>query len=296
MLDLKRIDEKAIIDFIYELLDYYHSLDGNSINIVHESDEGISRNNAGWYQYKDGEHYIHINVPNILNLESAVHIGLLDIRDFYSFISLIVGHEFRHFLQARFIKDGVPIDGYSKKDILLNELIIYIKMFFDRYYLLNKGFIKCEEDAEKFAVKNSLDFLSRYHPELIPEKTIVRAICFYAYLHKRAGMVSTVPNGCKSVDEILLKIERHIKANLRIPDLTKTLGVNDPVHYEIHKYFNLHPEEIMTKEFLEEYRSTTSGSKQDLLVARKILEVIDRPFESLESFDEMRKRFVRGNL
>ncbi len=296
MPNLERIDEEIVTAFVYDLLDYYQKFDDNSINVVHGSDENIPRNNAGWYHYKDEMHYIHINVPNILNLKNAVDAGLLTTRDFYSFVSLIVGHEFRHFLQARFAMDGIPIEGYTKKDILLNELIIYIKMFFDRYYQLNKGFIKCEEDAEKFAVKNSLEFLSNYYPELEPEVSIVRAVNFYARLHTRAGMISTVPGGSKSVDEILTRIEEHIKKNLRIPDLSKTLTVADPRHYEVHDYFGLNREAMMTPEFLRKYRSIFNGSKQDLLVVRRILNAINNPLESLESFPEMRKRFIRGNL
>ena len=289
----EKIDGVEIANFVNELMDYYSKIDDNNVTIIHKSGEQKERNNAGWYHYLSGKHCIHINIDNILNLKKAVDMGNITNKDFYCFVSLIVGHEFRHFLQARYTKDGVFLDGYTNRDILCGELIIYIKMFFDRYYLLNKGFIKFEEDAEKFAIKGSLKFLKEYYPELDPEISIVRAVKYYAYLQYRAGMVSTVPSEFNSIDKILSEIDRRIEENSRIPDLSITLGVNNPLCYKVHNYYNLDCSKLFTREFLSKYSSLKDGTKQDLLVVSRILSLINYPSESLQSFSELQKIYKR---
>ena len=291
MLNLKEINDEEVSRFVHELLDYYGTIDRNSINVIYEPGEKALRCNAGWYHYKNGKHYICINIPNILALKSACAKGFITIKDFYAFTTICVSHEFRHFLQARYIKDGIPLDGYSEDDILEGEAIAYIKTFFDRYYLLNKGFIKSEEDAEKFAIQNGVKVLKKYYPELEPESSIVNAVNHYAKLQINAGVISTVPLGCKTIDEILLKIEDHINNSRRIPDLNKTLSVENPIHYEIQKYYKLNHDKLFTRELFEKYNSLENASKQDLLVIKKILSSISGPKKSLKYFPELKKKY-----
>lgn len=284
---LKEINKRNVTNFVEELLDYYRTIDDNSINFIHT--ESSLRDNAGWYHYHNGKHEIHINIPNIMYLKAAVQYNRLDVDSFYAFVALCVGHEFRHFLQARYTKDGMPLEGYNKLDILYDELIIYIKMFFDKYYLINKGFIKCEEDAERFAIRNTLAFFNHYSPNFDGEKSVVRALNYYARLQENARIISTIPESCNSTAEFLTKIDERIKYNLRVPYLDATLRVQNPVCYQVQEYFGLDIDRLLSPKMIERYKILADGSKRDLLVVKRILALIKNPSESLESFPTIKR-------
>jgi len=293
----KIINEKNSIAFVDNLLGYFSSVDNRSINkILTSNDPESRRNNVGWYQYTDAQHKIFINVPNMLYLKHAVDRGEIDCKAYYAFLTLCVGHEFRHFLQGKCIFEGAEIDGYGQKDVVNAQLMLYIRYFFDAYYLLNKGYVKYEEDAEKFAIINGVEFLKSNFPDVDVEKAMVDAVRYYAQLQSRGGILSTLPECCNSLDEILLKIDNRIKDNLRINDLTQTLFVHNTRYYGNHGYFGLDGDKLLTNELIQEYSKTNNGSKQDLLVANAILSSLEKPIESLEEFPTLRKKYSANKL
>ena len=296
-MEFKTINEKGSIKFVDDLLGYYSSIDNGSINtILTSNDLESQRNNVGWYQHVDDKHKIFINVPNMLYLKYPVDRGELDYNAYYAFLTLCVGHEFRHFLQGKCIFEGNEIDGYGQKDVLNAQLMLYVRYFFDAYYLLNKGYVKYEEDAEKFAVINGIKFLKDKFPNMNAEKAMIDAVRYYGNLQSRAGVISTLPEDCNSVEEILLKIDSRINDNLRIADLTKTLFVYNPRYYGNHGYFGLEEDELLTTELIEKYSKINDGSKQDLLVAKSILSLLKKPVESLEEFPTLRKKYLEKKL
>ena len=294
---MKEINEKNSIEFANDLLDYYSEIDNQSINTILTSNDSESkRNNVGWYQHVDGKHKIFVNIPNILYLKSAVDHGEVTNDAYYAFIALCVSHEFRHFLQGRCIWEGIEVDGYGQIDVLNSQLMLYIRYFFDAYYLLNKGYVKYEEDAEKFAVNNSINFLKNHFPEMDVDAAIVNASNYYARIQSSFGAIPTLPVNCKSTDEILFKLGKRIEDNFRIKDLRKTLFVYNPNYYANHGYYGLDEDKLLSDELVQKYSKTTDGSKQDLLVAKKILSMLERPIESTEDFPVLRKRFLNNSL
>lgn len=293
----RSINEKNSIAFVDDLLGYYSARDNGSINtILTSKDSESQRNNVGWYQYIDNQHKIFINVPNMLYLKHAINRGELDYDAYYAFLTLCVGHEFRHFLQGKCIWEGIEIEGYGQKDVLNAQLMLYIRYFFDAYYLLNKGYVKYEEDAEKFAIINGIDFLKNKFPNMNVEKSMIDAVRYYANLQSGSGITSTLPGGCNSVEEILSKIDDRIRDNLRIKDLTQTLFVYNPRYYGNHSYFGLDENKLLIAELIEKYSQINDGSKQDLLVARAILSLLEKPVESLEEFPVLRKKYLGNKL
>lgn len=293
----KTINEKDSIKFVDDLLGYYSSIDSGSINtILTSKDSESQRNNVGWYQHIDNQHKIFINVPNMLYLKYAIDRGELDYDAYYAFLTLCVGHEFRHFLQGKCIWEGIEIDGYGQKDVLNAQLMLYIRYFFDAYYLLNKGYVKYEEDAEKFAIINGIEFLKNNFPNINAEKAMIDAVKYYANLQSRDGIISTLPEDCNSVEEILSKIDNRIRDNLRINDLTQTLFVHNLRYYGNHGYFGLDEDKLLTNELIEKYSKINDGNKQDLLVAKSILSLLEKPVESLEEFPILRKKYLKNKL
>lgn len=293
----KTINEKDSIKFVDDLLGYYSSIDNGSVNtILTSKDFESQRNNVGWYQHIDNQHKIFINVPNMLYLKHAIDRGEIDYDAYYAFLTLCVGHEFRHFLQGKCIWEGIEIDGYGQKDVLNAQLMLYVRYFFDAYYLLNKGYVKYEEDAEKFAIINGIEFLKNNFPNMNAKKAMLDAVSYYANLQSRGGIISTLPEGCNCVEEILSKIDDRISDNLRINDLTQTLFVHNPRHYVNHRYFGLDEDKLLTNELIEKYSKINDGSKQDLLVAKAILSSLEKAVESLEEFPILRKKYLKNKL
>lgn len=293
----KTINEKDSIAFADDLLGYFSSIDDGSTNTVLTSrDPESQRNNVGWYQHIGDQHKVFINIPNILCLKHAVDRGLLDVDAYYAFLTLCVGHEFRHFLQGKCIWDGQEIDGYGQKDVLNAQLMLYIRYFFDAYYLLNKGYVKYEEDAERFAVINGIRFLKTYFPNMDVDKAMISAVRYYAHLQSQGGIISTLPEDCNSVEEIVSKIEERIKDNLRIGDLTRTLFVYNPRFYANHYFYGLDEDRLLTDELIEKYSRIADGSKQDLLVVKAILLSLKKPVESLEDFPILKMKYLGNKL
>lgn len=293
----KAVDEKTSILLAQELLEYLSVIDNGSINnIITSGDEDSYRDNVGWYQHVGDKHIININIPNILCYNSFIDHGLVDTDSYYAFLTLCINHEFRHFMQGRCIWEAKDIDGYGQKDALNSQLMLYVRYFFDAYYLLNKGFVKYEEDAEKFAVKNSVQFLKAKFPNMNVEKAIVDAVRIYADFQSRGGISSTLPCNCDTIDQVTSQIDERIKQNSRIKPLGDTLFVHNPRYYKNHNYFGLDEDKLLSAKLINDYGKLNDGSKQDLLVVKAILSQLQKPEESLDDFPLLKKRYLQKKL
>ena len=293
----KEINEEQAVNFAKELLNFYKKVDSGSNDIILTyRDVESRRNNVGWYQHVNNQHKIFINIPNVLCAQFAVENGIIDYDGFYAFLTLCTGHEFRHFLQGRVIFEGQEIDGYKQNDVFNSELMLYIRYFFDAYYLLNKGNIKYELDAEKFSIINGIKYLNDNYPGINAEKSMLDAINFYANIQSQGGIVSTLPLGCKSIDEVIQELQNRIKNNERISKLDKTLFVYNSRFYQTHIRFGLDESKVITNELLQEYYNEKMGSKRDLLVVKRIISLLEHPEESLEEFPQLRKRYNKKSL
>ena len=257
------VNEKKTIAFAKDLLDYY-SLINNGCNtkVLTSKDEESARNNVAWYYHDKETHNVNINVPNLLALKPAIARGEIDKDAYYALVAIVVGHEFRHFLQGECIWDGKEIDGFGQGDVINSQVMMYIRFFFDAYYLINKGFVKYEIDAEKFAVKESIKFLKDYFPNMNVEKAIVDAVRHYATIQIMGGTIPTLPDNAKSTDEIIWLLDERISDNLRVDDLRQTLFVHNPRFFNNHLEFGLDDEKLYTNELLEAYVKENDGSKK----------------------------------
>lgn len=291
------VNEKKTIAFAKDLLDYY-SLINNGCNtkVLTSKDEESARNNVAWYYHDKGTHNVNINVPNLLALKPAIARGEIDKDAYYALVAIVVGHEFRHFLQGECIWDGKEIDGFGQGDVINSQVMMYIRFFFDAYYLINKGFVKYEIDAEKFAVKESIKFLKDYFPNMNVEKAIVDAVRHYATIQIMGGTIPTLPDNAKSTDEIIWLLDERISDNLRVDDLRQTLFVHNPRFFNNHLEFGLDDEKLYTNELLEAYVKENDGSKKDLVVAKAILDSVDLPVESMRDFPALRKAYIEKRL
>lgn len=290
----KNVSEKESIRIANELLEYLSEFDNGSINnIIKSGDEDSYRNNVGWYQHIDGKHIININIPNILCYNSFIDHRLVDTDSYYAFLTLCINHEFRHFMQGRCIWEKKDIDGYGQKDVLNAQLMLYVRYFFDAYYLLNKGFVKYEEDAEKFAIMSSIKFLKLRFPNMNAEKAVVDAVRMYADLQSRGGIISTLPCNCETIDQIISQIDERIEKNSRIKPLNKTLFVHNPRYYGNHNYFGLDENRLLSAELIDPYERIKDGSKLDLLVVKAILSQIKNAEESLDDFPALKKLYLQ---
>ncbi len=295
----KDINEEQAIKFTKTFLDYYKKIDAGSVNsILTYKDTESRRNNVGWYQHVDGQHKIFINIPNIMIAQYAVERKIINSDGFYAFLTLCIGHEFRHFLQGRVIYDGQEIDGYTQKDVFNSELMLYIRYFFDAYYLLNKGNVKYELDAEKFSITNGIKYLKNKYPNMDAEKSMLDAINFFANIQSEGNNTSTLPNNGKSIADVIQKIQKRIDENSRIAQLDKTLYVHNLKFYQTHIAFGLDEDkdEVITKQLLKAYYKEKDGYKRDLLVVKRILSLLKYPMESLEEFPTLKKSYIENKL
>lgn len=275
------INEKDTLRFIHKILEYYSAIDNSCINVILTDKDQITRNNVGWYQHIENQHKIFINTPNILGLKEIVESGIIDLNTYYALITICVGHEFRHFLQGKCIWDNHEIKDFTKMDAFDAQLMLYIRYFFDNYYLLNKKYIKYEEDAELFTIKNDLFLLKDIFPNIASEKAMVNAVNYYAEVQNYNGISSTLPKNCTSLPEIINKITQNIRDIKRIVDLTKSLSVNNSNYYMNHLYYGLSEEDMLTQQLIKKYANCSDDTKQDLLVVKALLANLEKPIESL---------------
>ena len=291
-MNLKNISEKQTIEFVKELLDYYGQTCSGSNNIIYTSNDiESSRNNVGWYRHENNEHQLCINVPNMMYATYYVQQKIISIEDFYAFVALCTGHEFRHFEQGTCIYNGKEIDGFNNEDAYNAELMMYIRSFFDSYYLLNKGYVKYEVDAEKFAVENGVKYLKEAFPNINADRSMVNAVNFYAMIQHDVFGLPTLPLGCGSIEEITDNLTKRIGNIKRIPNLQETLRVHNPYHYQNHNYFNLDEDRLLTPGLIQKYRDLDDAVKQDDLVMQTIFYSIDKKEESIENYPRICKRY-----
>ncbi len=293
----KQINEKQAINFVNKLLTFYKRIDNGSLDTILTSrDVESQRNNVGWYQHIGDQHKLFINIPNMLYAQSAIEQGMMDYDGLYAFLALCTGHEFRHFLQGRVIYEGQEIDGFTQEDVFNSELMLYVRYFFDGYYLLNKGNVKYELDAERYSIISGIKYLKETYPCIDAEKSMLDAVNFYAGIQSQDGIISTLPLGCKSIDEVIQELQKKIKSNERIPRIDKTLFVHSLRFYQNHLYYGLNDEQVITEELLQQYYNEPNGSKRDLLIVKRILSLLKRPEESLEEFPQLKMRYRNKSL
>lgn len=283
--------EKKVYSFVQDYMDYLkQSNDNFKLNMYTSNDPESMRDNSGWYQYNKG-HIINLNVFNMTCAANFIGCGLPDIDSFFAFITLVVGHEHRHFNQGTCIYDGKKVEGFTQNDAIAAHLMMYIRYFFDAYYLLNKGHIKYEVDAERFGVIEGVKFLSDYNPEMDAKEAMKNASNFFAELTARGFGEPTLPRNCCSYDELVKRLDENINNNSRDNDLRKTLRVYLDKFYGNHVYYGLNEDLVITKDLLKEYKELDNGFDKDLLVANRILELLEKPEESLEQFPRIREMY-----
>lgn len=287
--------EMKLYGFVRDYIDYLRQNQDNFVlNIYTSNDMEAMRNNAGWYQYNNG-HIINLNVYNLACSAGYIGNGLVDIDSFFALATLIVGHEYRHYSQGKCIYDGVSIDGFTNDDAIAAHLMMYIRYFFDAYYLLNKGHIKYEVDAEKFGVVEGVKFLNAYNPGMDAKRAMKNAVNFYANLVAHGFGEPTLPENSKSYDEIVRRLEFNLNNNTRNNNLGETLKVYRKQFYDNHDTFGLDKDKVITDNLLKEYQNLDNGFDKDLLVANRILEVLHFPEESLEQFGRI-KQLYNGKM
>lgn len=293
-MSFREINQENVANFVYQLLNYFNTINiCDEINILDKNNDYSIRNNVGWYQYVGSKHKLFINIPNILLLKKEVYNNNISTDDFYVFVALVVIHEYRHLMQGKCIFDGDIIDGFSKKDAFDSQLIMYIRYFFDAYYILNKGNIKYEEDAERFAIKKTLDFFKNNYPNVNIENSLISVINYYSKLQLDGGIVPTLPINCSNTYEVFKKIDANIANNYRIDDLKKTLRVFHPKFYSTHIYYGLNEELLYNDEIQEKYSSIQKGDKKDLFIVEEILKCLEKPSESLDEFPGLKKKYIK---
>ena len=276
--------EMKVYSFIKDYMDYLKKdMDNFKLNIFTSKDIEACRDNFGWYQYNNG-HIININAANLTCASYFIDNGLPDVDSFFALIALAVGHEYRHFMQGTVIYDDQTIEGFNSLDATHAHLVMYIRYFFDAYYLLNKGNVKYEIDAEKYGVEEALKFLSDYNPGMDVKKAILNAVNFYANLMSHGFIEPTLPLRNKSYEEIVERLDARILNSSRDNDLEKVLRVCDEGRYQNHVYYGLDESKVINESLKEQYSKLNNSFDKDLLVADRIISLLDKKEESLEQF------------
>ncbi len=283
--------EKKVYGFVKDYIDYLKKGDDNfKLNIFTSKDIESRRDNVGWYNYNKG-HIININAANLACATYFIGNGLFDIDAFFAFITLGVGHEYRHFMQGTVIYDDKTLEGFTKEDAIDAHLVMYIRYFFDAYYLLNKGNIKYEIDAEKFGVISGVKFLEDYNPNVDAKKAMLNAVNFYANLMSRGFIEPTLPLDNRSYEQIVERLNNNLGNDQRCNDLDCTLRVYDQGRYMLHEEYGLDEYKVITPELIYQYRNLNNIVDKDLLVANRILSLLDKKEESLEQFSCIQSLF-----
>lgn len=294
------IDDSTVVNYLSDLIDYYKVRDNNFKTIfLSDEDKESSKSVSAWYNHEilTGEHTIFFNLCNFRSLFYCLSTGLIDINEFFGILTLIAGHEYRHFEQGRSMFDKKEVSGFTFQDGLETQTVLYIANFFDMYYLINKGNLKCEEDAELFAIKNGIEFMKNKIPDIDAKKAILGAAKFLANLYKDSSFMSTMPDQSDSIDILIKKIELRIEKNDRQQFLPKAMRVVDPACFGFHEKYNLDYYKLMSNyDFLSEYAYTSDGAKRDMLVAKRILGLVNDPVDSLNEVNILKERYLAKKL
>lgn len=286
------ITEEKVIFLIKKILNYNQKLADSPyrVKIITSQDELSKVNIVSWYRYVNGAHKLYFNVPKILSLALGVKRNLIDNNTFYTLVTLIVEHEYRHLQQGKVSLGEKNLRDYSEMDAYNMELMMYIRHFYDNYYLKNRAYVKYELDAEKFAVVNGVNFWRKASPKHDAEKLLVDAVNYLGLLQSKEQS-STLPTRKESLKEIIEDIDKRIMANLRIWELNETLTVSNPSCYRNQKLFGLHNEKVLSQELSDAYFEELRGCKQDELIVNRIIDSLDYPAKSLKSFPALQRKY-----
>lgn len=294
------IDESSIKNYLNDYMDYLKTRDNTVKTIfVGPEDEESERNAGAWYnrEPETGDHRIFFNMPNLDCLLYYLANNEISIDQFFGILTLFVGHEYRHFEQGRCMWDGKCVDGFNLQDGLETQMVLYIRYFFDVYYSRNKGYLKCEEDAELFAIKNGIDFIKDKFPRINAEKAILDSANFIGSLNGEiAAIGGTLPYHSDSIDELVKELNRRIEENYRHPWLPATLRVSSLERLALQVKYGIDYEALMTDEFIYGYKDLKGGYNMDLYVVKRLLGIVNDKEKSLREFNILKDKYLAKKL
>lgn len=294
------IDENTIRRYLSDYLDYLSVRDDNFKRVFVECDDPESSRNVGaWYnRHPDTEeHRIFLNLGNLDYLLYYLLNGQIDVDEFFGIMTLLAGHEYRHFEQGRCMWDGKEINGFTTQDGFETQLILYIRYFFDVYYIRNKAYLKCEEDAELFSIKNGIEFIKDKFPNVDAEESILKSANFIGALPgKEQSYKSTMPYHSDSIDDLIKELNRRIDENYRHPWLPATLRASSDVRLDLQREYGIDWHSLMSDEFIYGYKDIEGGYNKDLYVVKKILDTVNDKEKSLREFNILKGKYLEKKL
>lgn len=296
-MELKEFGEANAIAFTKNLLEYYFQGDNKAvINLYTSKDPESARDNVGWYLCEDKVHKLNYNIENILCARFGMQRGEIDLAGFYAFLTLCVGHEYRHYLQGTCIYDGNTMENFDQVDSFNSEIMMCIRQFYDAYYLMNKGYVKYELDADRFAIIEGVKYLKDNYPNIDAEKSMVDAVNFYAGCQYRGGAVlPTLPLGCDTYEQIVTAIADKIRVNKRL-SLEESLFVYNPACYLNHEKYGYDEEKIINQGFVDEYNKLSNGNQKDLLLIKNLLLASSKPYDAIKTYPQLSKKYKSQSL
>lgn len=294
------IDRNTIKRYLSDYLDYLSVRDNNFKTIfVDETNLESTRNVAAWYnRHPDtGEHRIFLNMVNLSALFYYLSEGHISVDQFFAVLTLMAGNEYRHFEEGRCMWDGVSKEGFTEQDGLETQMVLYIKYFFDIYYRRNKGYLKFEEDAVLFSIKNGIEYIKNRFPNVDAEKAILDAVNFLGSLNGKIESVgATYPYHSESLEELIQELNSRIEKNYRHPWLPATLRASSIERLDLQAEYGIDYEAFMTDEFIYGYKDIGNGYNKDLYVVKKILDTVNDKEKSLKEFNILKVKYLGKKL
>lgn len=177
------------------------------------------------------------------------------------------------------------------------QLILYIKYLFEVYYIRNKGYLKCEEDAELFAIKRGIEFYKMRFPKIDAKDVFLRSAIFLGSLNgELSSEYATMPTKVTSFDELVSELDRRIDAGYRHPWLPATLRATSFKQRELGESYGIDYSFLMSDEFIYGYKDLNSGYERDLFVVKKLLDSVNDPFKSLQDFNLIKEKYLQKKL
>lgn len=290
----KKVDQFEAVNYVRDLLDNYQGPYDEYSRIIITNDNIDSRRaNTGWYRHVNNRHQLFINVPNILKIAEVTK---LNKKQTYALLTLCCGHEYRHYLQGKVAYDDERVEGFDQNDAFNDELMMYIRCFYDLYYLKNKNSVKSEIDAELFAIAKGYRYLKGLFPKDDVEKIMSKAIDSYAKIQNSGVIASTLPIGLKKLVDVYDYLLHQLESNNRIANLSKTLLVHNSKLKNIHISYGLNESKLLSSKLMNSYACEKKGEVRDRMVVKGILSSLKYPEESLEEFPRINEKYKNRTL
>lgn len=273
-------NERNTLLFIRDLISYLEEIDDTKlrINNLSKRDKLSSKKNFGWYKYVGREHNLTFNIPYILSYVNHLK-DKMDTETYYAFLTLIVIHEYRHYMQGAAIYNNKQVDELSQDDILNTERILLIKFFYDAYYYLNKNDFKYELDALKYAIITGTKYLDEKYPNINASRAMLNALKIY---EKEFATTDAVT-----------KIDEKMKSASRV-DLNDSLIVVNPKIYGNHGYYGLEHDKLFTEDLISQYATEEDVLKKDKILYDAILSSCTKPYDVVTKYPALRKEYIEN--